>query len=299
MRGGLNPEYLELDGGLAKEVNELAGTFNSQDYSQVKNIDGVLLKKDISVEKKKKILLKELHDSIVRAFSIDKGKFGKKSFDSLKKRLHNIRKIIIKLRHIDYYLETAFLQDLKFSKPGIREKKSKIQRQDNLAKNELELLEYTTYRLIEEAAMLDKRLLKEYAGRQKKVTKKAKAESESLEMLLRKESILLEHLEAKLPPPKAATISMLKEPMFTHWVARVLSLLSYLERIYLKETSIFSKLKKNKLMRIKINKRISQMIKEKSKLVDIMYEKAAYMKKFKLDDDLKKELHNFTTAITL
>ena len=228
MKGVISQKHLSLNERLAKESNKLARIFNNQHYSKIKNIDAILFKNNISVEKKKNILIKELHDFIVKTFSIDKRKFGKNGFDSLKKRLHSIRKIIIKLRSINYYLETTFLQGLKIPKIKITSESLRLKQQNSLARDELEALEYTTYKLIKEVVMLDKRLLSEYAHKEMKALGKEKIEINDLGLILRKESELLEHLEAKLPPPKAATIDLIKEPIFTHWVARIFALLSYL-----------------------------------------------------------------------
>lgn len=299
MRVVLNQKHLSLNKRLAKEVNKLAKRFNNKAYSKIENIENTLLRRDISVEKKKGILAKKLHEHIVRAFSINKNKFNKKSFDLLKKRLHNIRRIIIKLRSINYYLETTFLEDLKLSKIKISDKDSRLSGQNALARDELEVLEYTTYKLIGEVIMLDKKLLKEYSHKGEIIEKKEKIEAKGIGLTLRKESELLEHLEAKLPPPKAASIALLKEPLFTHWAARIFALLSSIEHMCIKEKMIFSKLKKNKAVKMKINKKITHLMQEKSKLVNIMQEKATAMAKFRLDNNLKKELHNLTTAISL
>src|SRR3989338_1607469 len=168
----INQKHLRLTEGLSKESNKLARSFNNKNYSKIENIDNLLLKRDIPIEKKKRILIKKVHNVIVETFSIDKKKFDKKAFESLKKRLHNARKLIIKLRSINYYLETTFLEELKLSKfVKISEarksnKKPKLKQQNNLIRDELEALEYTAYKLIEKVAMLDKRLLSEYSHRE-------------------------------------------------------------------------------------------------------------------------------------
>ena len=101
-----------------------------------------------------------------------------------------------------------------------------------------------------------------------------------------------------MPPPKAAAISLTKEPTFTHWVSRVFALLSYLEHLYSKEAEIFSKLKRNKSAKNKINKKISHLLKEKSKLLRIMEEKTISMNKLRTGSMIM-ELRNFTTTINL
>lgn len=299
MRVVVSQKHLILNKRLAKESNKLSRSFDGKAYSKIDDFDGMLLKRDISVEKKKGILIKKLHDSVIKAFSIDKKKFGKKALESFKKRLHNIRKIVIKLRSINYYLETAFLEELEASKIKIGSEGPKSNQQSNLAKDELEILEYTAYKLIGEVVVLDKRLLGEYMRKEERMLGKEKTEAKDIRLILGKESGLLEHLEAKLPPPKAVSMSLIKEPTFTHWAARVFAILSYFEHMYHKEKSIFSKLKKNKAVKAKIGRKIAHLIKEKSKLLEIMEEKAISMEKFRFDSGLKKELHNFTTTISL
>ena len=288
-----------LNNELVREINKSAAKFNAKNYSKIENIDNMLLKRDISVEKKKGILLKKLHESIVKAFSVNRKKLNKKAFESLKKRMHIIRKIIGKLRSINYYLETSFLEDLKLSKIKIADKIPRLRQEASLARDELEALEYTAYRLIGEAVMLDKKLLKEYSAREKKAATKGKIEMKDTSLILKKESLLLEHLEAKLPPPKAATMDMVREPLFTHWVARVFALLSHLDNLHSREKAIFAELKKDKSLRRKIENKIMIIIAEKSKLLRIMEEKAVSMKKFNIDNKFKREFHNLATAINL
>jgi hypothetical protein len=147
--------------------------------------------------------------------------------------------------------------------------------------------------------MLDKKLLSEYSHKEKRILLKEKVEVKDLGFILRKESELLQHIEAKLPPPKAVTIALTKEPTFTHWVARIFALLSYLEHIFAKETMLFNKLKKNKTAKAKISKKILHLIKESSKLLNIMNQKAESIKEFRINKGIKKELHNFTATISL
>ena len=66
-------------------------------------------------------------------------------------------------------------------------------------------------------------MLDEYSSKEKRILGEEKLELKDIDLILRKESKLLEHLEAKSPPPKHASIGLIKEPIFTHWVARVFS----------------------------------------------------------------------------
>ena len=299
MRVAINSKHLNISGKLAKEMNRLAKRFSSRNYSKIEDVDSMLLRRDISVEKKKRILIEKLHSLVAKTFAIDKKKAKKSAFNSLANRLLSIRKIVLKLRSINNYLETIFLDDLNFLKIKIPLQSRKSNRQKSLIKGELEALEYIAYKLIGEVVMLDKRLLSEYKNKEKQVLTREKVEVKDLGMVLGKESEALEYLEAKLPPPRHLPKSLMREPLFTQWVARVLALLSYLEHLYRMEIKIFSKLKKNKSARARINKKIMHLARERSKLLDIMEEKAVSIRKLKLDGELKKELRNLTTTITL
>lgn len=291
--------HLNLNDRLAKEINMLARKFDSRDYSKIEDFDNILLKRDLSIEKKKKILVKKLHSIVAKTFAINKKKITKSAFNSLAARVRGIRKIVLKLRSINHYLETTFLSELNLLEIKIPLQNKKFHSQKSLINNELEALEYMAYKLIEKVVVLDKKLLEEYKARERKMLAKEKTEIKDLGLVLAKESEALEHLEAKLPPPRLLPIALLKEPMFTQWVARALALLSYIEHQYSMETKIFSKLKKNKSAKERINKKIVQLARERSRLLDIMEDKAASMNKLKPDDEVKKELSNFTATITL
>ena len=297
MRVVISRRRLGLNEKLAHELNRLAGNFNYRTYSKIENIDGILLKRDVSVEKKKDILLKSLHTSLAKAFSINKGRLNRNSLESLKKRLANIRKVLDKLRSINYYLETTFFQDLRIAGVKIQIRNPRLRQKQALARDELEALEYTAYELIGKAIMLDKKLLGEYSKKEKKVIEKEKYELNDLGLVLKKETELLEHIEAKIPPMPAANANLLKEPMFSHWISRIFALLGYLEHIYAREKEIFRMLKKNKKVKSRIEKKISHLIKERSKLFSIMEQKAVSMEKLGLSSKFKAELHNFTTII--
>ena len=299
MRVVISQGHLSLNERLAEEANRLAKNFKNKEYSKIEDMDAMLLKRDISVEEKKRILLKKLHILIIETFSVDKKKLGKKTFECMKNRLHIIRKIITKLRSINYYLETAFLKELSLSKIKAGDKSPSLRQHETLSKGELEALEYTSYKLIGKVVALDRKLLRGYSGRGASIIKKEKIEAKNLGSILSKQSDLLEHLEAKLPPPTAATIALAKEPVFTHWVARIFALLAYVEHLYKKESIIFSELKRSKAKRDKITRKISHLAAEKSKLIRIMEEKLASMKTYAIGNELKRELHNFATTANL
>ncbi len=299
MRVAISKKHINLNDRLSKESNSLAQNFNAKAYSKIESADSLLPKRSITVEKKKQLLLEHLHKSILKTFSIDKKKFSKKAFGALKKRIHSIRIIINKLRSINYYLETSFIEDLKTSKIKMPIDGSKAQQFGNLSKDELDLLEYAAYRTIGKAIMLDKRLVKEYLSKKNKIIFVEKTEARSLKALLNKETLVLEHLEAKMPPPALITGNLLKDPIFTHWVARVFALLSYLEHLYCIEKEIFKKIRKNRAAKSVISRKISELVKEKSKLLNVLEAKEISMKRFYADSKIKKQMHNLSAIINL
>lgn len=298
MRVEISQKHLSTSHRLAGEINRLSRKFNSRDYSKIEDIGNLLVSRDMTVEKKKRLLVGKLHRLAAVTFAIDKGNINKKTLKSLGARLASMREMVFKLRSLNNYLETTFLADLKFLKIKMPSKGRKLNGKSAI-KGELEALEYTAYKLIGEVVTLDKRLLAEYAKKGKKVIVKEKAGAKDLGQVLAKETGALEHLEAKLPPPRHLQMALMKDPLFTHWVSRVLALLSYIEHLYGKEAEIFRKLKSSRSAKARIGKKIVQLARERSKLLDIMDEKAASMQKLKLDAGLKQEVRNLTTTITL
>ena len=299
MRLGISQRHLSISHKLAGEMNRLSRNFSSKDYSKVEDIDNVLLNRDISVERKKRLLIGKLHSIIVKTFAINKGKTAKNMLNPLAARLVNIRKLVNKLRSLNQYLETMFLADLNFLKIKVPLQGRKSNSRKSTIKDEFEALEYMAYKLIEEVVMLDKRLIAGYKQKGKKILAEEKVGIQDLGGILGKQTEAFEHLEAKLPPKRHLPIALMKEPLFTQWVARVLSLLSYIEHLYGKETKIFRQLKTSKSANARIGKKILQLAKERSKLLDIMEEKASSMRKIKLDSALRLELRNLTTTINL
>src|SRR3989338_2523063 len=182
-------QHLSLNRRLAQESNRLVKRFSNKGYSKIEKIHKLLSRRDLSVERKKELLAKKLHNAVVAAFSIDKGKFNKASLESLKRRILAIRELTGRLSGINYYIETSLLDDLNV--PIKKRESAGLRQQGSLARNELEALEYTAYKLIEGAAMLDKRLLDEYSRKRSIILKKQKVEIKDFGFVLGKESAAL------------------------------------------------------------------------------------------------------------
>ena len=60
----MEKNHLELHGRLVREINLLSKNFSSRNYSKITNVNNLLLKKDISVENKKNVLMGGLHKII-------------------------------------------------------------------------------------------------------------------------------------------------------------------------------------------------------------------------------------------
>ena len=117
--------------------------------------------------------------------------------------------------------------------------------------------------------------------------------------VLKKESEILMHLEAKLPPPAKVKPALLKNQVMHHWVARIFALLSGFENEYKKESMIFSKLKKNEEIRKKINRKIKHILKEKEKLLRVKEQRALSMKTLKIDNEWRLMFYQFNAAARL
>src|SRR3989338_2375841 len=220
MRGAISSRHMVISDKLAKEMNIMSKKFDIRSYSKIEDIDGMLLNRGIPVEKKKRLLVGKLHYLVAKTFAVSRKDATKAAFNSLAKRLPGIRKIVMKLRSINNYLETTFLSELDFLEIKIPVQNSRFRNKRGMANDELEALEYMAYNLIGKVVVLDKRLLKEYSGRERKLVTKEKIEVRDLGSVLGKESGALEHLEAKLPPPRLLPAALMKEPLFTQWASR-------------------------------------------------------------------------------
>lgn len=265
----------------------------------------MLAKTDITVEAKKALLLKHLHSLLITSISIDPKKEGiEKSTVILKGNLTLLRSLVMRLRDINYYLETIFLEELGLLKVDIsllgKKELSRLQKDERYLKNkDLTRLEQTAYSLIGKLIFLDKRLLKGYRETEIKVVKE-ELSIKDLEPILKKESEILCHLEAKLPPANKVKNELLKSPNFTHWVARVLALLSELESDYQKEIRIFEKIKGKESVRKRIDIKIKHLLKEKERLLRLKDERVQSAKNIgRLEKEWFRAAHHYTISLRL
>ena len=292
---------------LAEEVNKSAKRFKLKEYKKSRSYATLLINKDISVEKKKKVLTEKLHKLIVKTFSIDlsKLKSEKAVLKVLKGNIKILRDFVHKLKSINHYLEESFLAEsglIKKSRKvdGSKNPEKLIEAKFSLSKKYLDKLEHTTYQLIEKVILFDKKLLKGYELKEEKVVSREEAEIKDINRVLSRQSELLHHLEAKLPPPSKISLQSLKRKIFDQWVPRILALLAGLESEYKRESLIFKKLKKNQRLRLLINKKIKSVEREKADLIRIKQKRLiSVVKSNKLDNELISMFREFNTIKNL
>lgn len=292
---------------LVKDINNAARKFRIESHKiNPKMYRNLLLNTNISIEKKKKELIKHLHETVVKTFSINinKVKSKKALLENLKNNLSILRAIVDKLRSINNYLEESFLMETGLKKSSIELLKTKnpkriLTKKSYLGKKDLERLEHTVYSLIEKIIFLDKRLLKGYKKKEENIIRIKKVETKDIESVLKKESEILMHLEAKLPPAGKVKSSLIKDQIMHNWIPRIFALLSSFESEYQKENMIFRKLKGNERLRKKINRKIKQILIEKEKLLRLKEKKALSIEKLRVDDEWRLIFYQFNAATRL
>lgn len=304
MRVDIEKRHIDSYMGIAKEANK--NIKKSTLKTKKSEYEKALFQKDISVENKKKKLIKHLHELIINAFSVNISK--KIAMDNLKGKIELIRYIIHKIKAINDYLEEDLLRELGILKKSLivraiksgtpikyLEKSSRV-----LTKDDIHRIEYTVYELMHRIVFFDKKLLKGYKKKEIRVIKSEKLEIKDLEKILKIETEFLEVLEAKIPPSNMIKAKLFTKDIFNRWVPMVFALLSSFETEYDKEKLIFSKIKKNDRLRKKIENKITYVIREKEKLLKIKEKRALAMKGFgKISDDYRQTFHEYISAASL
>src|SRR3989338_4277476 len=70
MRVAISKRHMRLNNSLINEINSLVKRFDIKSYSRIENTGNLLSKRDITAEKKKRLLFEQLHKSILKTFSI-------------------------------------------------------------------------------------------------------------------------------------------------------------------------------------------------------------------------------------
>jgi len=274
--------HLEICDRIGEELNRSAKLLTTKDYPrQIEKYEADIFRKNLSLESKKKQMTKNLHRMIVDTFAEyqDNAKSKKDFIIRLNKRLGVLRNTVMKLRDINYFLSAIFLKEINIIKSTKKSlNKDYISERDTLEdghlnKRYLDRLEVTVYRLIERVIFLDQKLMKRYKARGIKLVGSTKTGVSELGRIISRQSEILCHIEAKLPPPEKFRNVLLRKEVFTEWVSRIFALLAGFEYEYHKEFIIMERLKKNKKIRDKLKVKIIHLIKEKFALMKIREKK--------------------------
>jgi len=304
MRVDIEKRHIDSYERIAKEANMAI----KRDLKLKKNgYKKLLLQKDISVENKKKRLVENLHELIISTFSVNIKQVNNKTLEKVKANIELIRYIIHKVKSINNYLEESFLKELGIIKKSLilsavksnKPEKYLEKRGDVLSKQYIGKIEHTVYELMHKIIFFDKKLLKQYKGKEVKIIKTEKLRIKDLETIFKIESQLLDALEAKMPPSKKVKKKLFGKEIFNKWIPMMFALLSSFEAEYNKEKLIFSKIKKNGRLRKKIENKIKHVVNEKERILKIKEKRALAMKSFKISDDYRQTFHEYVSAASL
>ena len=299
--------HLDICDSICDELNKVSKRFSFSNYNiNIQRYEQELFKRNYSVCSKKALLLNHLHKLLVNTFAFEPSqiKINGRLMSIFKNRITLLRNTVLKLRDINYYLNTIYLKELNLIRNTPKKRKARainrISGKDGyLAKSDMERLEVTVFRMIERIIYLDQKLLKKYKGKVIKLIYQSKYDIEDLEEIIAKESEILCHIEAKLPPANKLNRVILRKSIFTEWVSRIFALLSGLEYEYEREQRIFLELRKNGILRKELNKKISNIIKEKFTLLKLQEKKLLISSKKKIGGKHHIVLHDYTSALKL
>ena len=269
----------------------------------------VLFQRDISAENKKRKLVKNLHELIINAFSVNINKIKEgRAIENFKANAELIRYMIHKIKSINNYLEEDLLREVGVIKKSLIVKAIKsdmpikyLEKSGRvLSKDYVDKIEHTVYELIQKVIFFDKKLLKDYKKKEINIVSKEKLSIRDIERVLRIESELLDVLEAKIPPASKVKTKLFKKETFNKWAPWIFALLSSFETEYGKERLIFSKIKTNNKLRRKIEKKINHIANEKEKLLKIKEKRILAMKRLgKISDDYRQAFHEYISVTSL
>lgn len=304
MRVGIEKRYIDSYKKIAREANK---ALKKKVKISRSKYEKALFANNISVENKKKKLAKYLHNTIISSFSIYPKQIKKKSIGNLKKNVLLIRAIIHKINSINNYLEESFLKELGIIKKplilkAIKSKKPEkfLQSKRDFSKDYVRKIEHTVYNLMHEIIFFDEKLLKGYKGRGTKIIEKEKLEIKDIDNLLKTESVILDTLEAKIPPPSKVKGKLFSKEVFNKWMPLVFALLASFEAEYKKEQLIFSEIKKNNKLKNIIESKIRHIVKEKEKMFKMKEKRALSMRSLgKIGDDYRQVFHEYVSVAGL
>jgi len=305
MKIKIEKKHKDIYNKLIGNVNRTSKKFSPRKYRiYTEKYKKSLSKDNISIEKKKKELKNHLYDLIIKTFSIDLDKIKDKKIilEELKNNLNMLRELVVKIRSINQYLTDVLLNELDLTK-GIDIKnlaKGKIREKEELKKEDIDKLEYLVYNMIKKIVTMDQKLLEKYKEQEETILKESKIETKDIEKVLRRETDILCHLEAKLPPASKTKRILLKKSVFTEWVARIFALISAFENEYRKEEIIFKKLKESSKIKKKIDTKIKHLVREKWYMLKLKNERLLSLKDIgRLDEEYHKLSYHYASASNL
>lgn len=305
MKIKIEKEHQDIYNKLINNVNRISKKFSPRKYKiNTEKYKKSLSKDDVSIEKKKRELKNHLYDLIIKTFSIDPDKIKdkKKVLEEMKNNLNMLRELVIRIRSINQYLTDVLLNELGLTK-GINLKnliKGNVSEKEELKKEDIDKLEYLVYNMIKKIVVMDQELLKKYKEQEETILKESKIETKDIEKVLKRETDILCHLEAKLPPSSKTKSILLKKSIFTEWVARIFALISTFENEYKKEEMIFKKLKENSKIKRKIETKIKHLVREKWYLLKLKNERLLSIEDIsKLDKEYHKLSYHYASASNL
>ncbi len=275
---------------LVSSVNAAVRDFKKRSYRLDRSaIDRLVSSVDKSIEKKKNDLMRALHDSVIQTFSINLGKITKEELQKeIGENILALRNIVRKLIAINYYLSTSFSEEADLpERPG-----------PVLSRKDWQKLESRICHFIDKIIILDNRLLKNYRQKQDKAEKEEKKDFRELTRILKRQKELLYHMEAKLPPKVSSRL--IQKPKIDYWISTVLALLDAIESEYDDELKIFMHLKKDKLLKKKINLKVRHLMKEKTEALKLKEGRILMSDELQqMDKDWKKHIRDWMAASEL
>jgi hypothetical protein len=271
--------------------------------------ESALLRRDLSVEDKKRKLADSLYELVISTFSLHPEKIRKESdLAKIRENADLIRRIIYKIKDINYYLEESFLREAgiikKSSVAGASSQKNpeaKLRKaQKAFLKDYLGKIESTIYNLMGEIIFFDSKLIKEYKLKKGKAVKNEKIGVSSLEKTLKNQSAILDMLEAKIPPSGKLKMRLFSKNAFNRWMPLVFALLSSFRAEYKKEVQIFLIIKKNDELRRQIEEKISHLVNEKESILKAKEERATAMDgTVKMVEGHRQTFHDYIASANL
>src|SRR3989344_6479891 len=286
---------------IASEVNGAIKSFTVKGY----RLNAVAFEKQIkdvnsSVDRKKNKLVNGLCSALVKTVGVNLGRIPKeKLVESLRFNIGIIRKVVHKLVSINHYYATSFLDEMGYAKKQKHTEARKLA-EARITVPEFNRLERNVYLLIDKIIHLDNKLLSQFKQREEQVEEDQITGAANLESIIQKQTELLYHLDAKLPPPQKLSISLIQRPHFDYWIATVLALLVEIKKSYQTEQQIMQSLRKESLLRHKIDVKIKHLMKEKSGILSIKEGRILMQEKVsRMDNNWRKCIHDWFAVAEL